>query len=200
MRRQAANAVTLSRLLLVAPFLLAVTGAAGTPGWLAAPLFLLIAASDVVDGRVARRLGTTSVRGRLFDHAADLCFVLAALTSYAWRGSISWAAPVAVAAAFGLYLAEFLRARGGRTRVPVTANRLGHLGGVCNYIVIGVLVSNETLGLHLISGGAIRLIAASVVIYSGAAVLARYAPALRVRSHRETARRAAVRPRPAALE
>jgi phosphatidylglycerophosphate synthase len=200
LRRQAANAVTLLRLLLVPPFLLSVAGAGGTPAWLAAPLFLFIAASDVVDGCVARRLGTTSSRGRAFDHAADICFVLAALSGYALLGSISWAAPIAVAVAFAVYVADSRSEGRRRASVPAIANRLGHFGGVCNYAVIGVLVGNETLGLYLLPSGLVRLIAASVVIYSSAAILLRYAPALRAALRTGTARRAAGRPRPAALE
>ena len=57
--RHAANLVTLLRLALVVPFVLAVQAAHGdgASGWPAAALFAVIAASDFVDGRLARRFG-----------------------------------------------------------------------------------------------------------------------------------------------
>ena len=38
--------------------------------WLAALLFAAVVASDVLDGRLARRLGCASVFGRFLDHGA----------------------------------------------------------------------------------------------------------------------------------
>jgi phosphatidylglycerophosphate synthase len=187
--------------LLAVPFLLCVQESGGVLGWTAAVLFCLIAASDVVDGRVARRLGTTSARGRVFDHGADIGFVLAALGAYAWRGAITWLAPIGVAISFVAYAIESARGSSKpQVAAPSIANRLGHLGGISNYVVVGVLVGNETVGLQLLPPAIIQLLGAAVVAYSGAAIVARFARAPIPLTHTGTARRAEGRPRAAGLE
>ncbi len=66
-----ANAITLTRLLLL--FVLVAMAYEAAPGWqlLNAPLLLLIFALDGLDGYVARRRGETSGFGALFDIAVD---------------------------------------------------------------------------------------------------------------------------------
>ena len=73
--------------------------------------FLLAAAigSDYVDGKVARRLGTASPGGQLFDHGTDCLFVTACLAGAAAAGSIPLALPILVAVAFGQYVFDSYR-------------------------------------------------------------------------------------------
>ena len=63
-------------------------------------------ATDLFDGVVARRQGTATAAGQLFDHATDCLFVTAALTGAALSGRVPPALPVLVAAAFGQYVVD----------------------------------------------------------------------------------------------
>ena len=71
--------------LLTPVFIALVCGARGADaaGVLAVVIFAVIAASDVWDGRVARRWGSESTGGRVFDHFADIGFIVSALSAYA---------------------------------------------------------------------------------------------------------------------
>jgi cardiolipin synthase len=160
----------------------------------------MIAASDVLDGRLARALDTTSPLGRAFDHAADITFILTALGAYARRGDLPWAAPAAVAVAFAVYVVDSWFGRPRSSTTPSAANWLGHLGGVCNYVVVGILVGNETVGLHLLPSRLVYALGAGVTFYSLAAILTRSLAVLERPIRTATARRAEDQPRPAALE
>ena len=70
---------------------------------------LLLAAaigSDYFDGVVARRQGTASAGGRLFDHATDCLFVTACLTGAALADSVPLVLPVLIAVAFSQYVLD----------------------------------------------------------------------------------------------
>lgn len=170
-----AHAITALRVLLAIPLILIVGGQSPLPVWYAAFLFAIIAASDVVDGRVARAAGTASNWGRGFDHGADIFFVLGTLTTYTWRGIAPWWVPASIAVAFAMYAIDAWR---GAAPSPArrAAGRIGHIGGICNYAVIGVLIGNETIGLHLLPPAFIAIMLVAVPVYSLASVVARYVP------------------------
>jgi phosphatidylglycerophosphate synthase len=81
-----ANVLTGLRLILALP----VTLAFAYPGALApeslVALILLAIASDLADGPAARRFGTASSAGMLFDHGTDFFFVTSALFAIAFSG------------------------------------------------------------------------------------------------------------------
>lgn len=72
----------------------------------AAALLAAAIATDWLDGRVARRRGTASPAGQLFDHATDCLFVTACLGGAALGGRIPLALPLLVAAAFLQYVVD----------------------------------------------------------------------------------------------
>ena len=78
------------------------------PGGLSAGLLLglvsLAIATDYCDGAVARRQGTASAGGQLFDHGTDFLFVTAGLTGAALAGLVPVALPVLIAVAFSQYV------------------------------------------------------------------------------------------------
>ena len=174
MRRHAANLISLLRVALALPFALAVLAAEhGTSGWIAAALFAVVAASDAVDGPLARRLGTVSRAGRALDHGADIAFLLTALAIYVWIGAAPWWVPAAVIAAFGMYVVD---ARWPPPTPPRwMADRIGHAGGVANWVVVGVLVGNRTVGLAWVPPPVMLTLCAAVPAYSGAAIAGRLA-------------------------
>lgn len=82
-----ANAVTVARLL-AAPVLVAMVAVAG-PSYSAFAIGFAVAATDGVDGWIARRQGATS-SGAFLDPLADKALVLGALAAVAGRGEVSW--------------------------------------------------------------------------------------------------------------
>jgi len=126
-----ANALTLLRLLAAAPCAWAVT--TGRPV-LAAAAFALAVASDLADGRLARRRGEASALGGLLDHASDATFVSVGLGALAVRGEVPAALPALVALAFLQYALDS-RALAGR---PLRASRLGRWNGIAYFALLGV--------------------------------------------------------------
>jgi phosphatidylglycerophosphate synthase len=173
--RHAANATTALRIALTPVFLCSVVRAqAGGSGWPAAGLFALVAVSDFVDGRIARRLGAESRGGRVLDHAADIAFILAALGLYVRLTVVPWWVPASIAVAFATYVIDSLRRSGARP--SLIGSRIGHLGGVCNYALIGVVVGNHTVGLGWLAPWMMQGLFALVPLYSAAAVWSRMVP------------------------
>ena len=177
LRRHAANGITALRIAATPLFLFAVASAhRGGSGATAAALFSLIAATDFVDGRVARRYRAESRGGRVLDHFADIAFLVSALGLYAAIGTVSWLVPFAVAASFAAYVVDSRR----RSRAPLlhlAGSRLGHLAGIANWVVVGILVFNETLALHWLPPILVRVIGWLVPVYSAAAITTRLAAA-----------------------
>jgi len=99
------NAITLIRPLATGPFIWCCMQARAHRGYgvAALALFGLIAASDRLDGWVARRRREASAFGRVLDHLCDVGFILASLGAFVWRGWAPWWLPAAIAWAFGLY-------------------------------------------------------------------------------------------------
>lgn len=173
-RRHAANLLTLLRVALAPAFAAAVAAAeGGATGWWAALLFALVAVSDALDGWVARRFGTVSRAGRALDHGADIVFLLTALGTYVGMGAIPWWVPASVAASFGLYVVD---ARWPPPAPPRwRADRVGHFGGVANWVLVGVLVGNRTVGLGWLPPPVMLVLCAAVPVYSAAAIAGRLA-------------------------
>ncbi len=169
----AANALTTGRILLTPVFAALICTAPSRPrlGWLAVLVFAVVAASDVIDGRMARRWGSASNGGRTFDHLADIGFILAALSTYALLGITPWWVPAAIAASFTFYVVDSWSrpsARGG-----LIGSRVGHLGGVLNYALVGVLVCNNSAGIHALSDATLSVLFWLVPAYSALAVVNR---------------------------
>ncbi len=170
----AANGLTATRVVLTPVFSLTVWFAERSwlLGVLAVAMFAVVAATDVLDGRVARRWRTASSAGRVFDHLADVGFLVLALSTYVGLGLAPWWVPAAIVGSFGVYVIDaWLRP------APVVPNvigsRIGHVGGVCNYVLVGVLVCNNSARIHLLSPAFLSLLFCLVPLYSGGAVLAR---------------------------
>jgi len=82
-----ANAVTMARLA-ATPILMGLVVALGA-SWTTVAVWFVVAATDGVDGYVARRMGTTR-SGAFLDPLADKVCVLGAMVSLVWRGSFWW--------------------------------------------------------------------------------------------------------------
>lgn len=173
LRPHFANALTATRVLLTPVFVALICAAPGRPvlGWLAVLVFAASAASDVIDGRLARRWGSASTGGRTFDHLADISFILAALWAYARLGLVPWWVPAAIASSFAFYVIDSWSRP--TVRGSLIGSRVGHVGGVCNYVLIGVLVCNDSAAIRALSDSTLHVLFCLVPIYSGLAIATR---------------------------
>ncbi|HJQ48827.1 MAG TPA: CDP-diacylglycerol--glycerol-3-phosphate 3-phosphatidyltransferase [Amycolatopsis sp.] len=88
-----ANILTLSRLVLVPIFVVALFADGGTDTWwrvVATVLFAIASLTDQVDGWVARRYGLITDFGKIADPIADKALIGAALIGLSLLGELSW--------------------------------------------------------------------------------------------------------------
>lgn len=140
------NLLTLIRPVCTGPFVLLCAQAlqSTAPGtrWGALLLFLLIVGSDLLDGWCARKLGQASPFGRVLDHACDVLFILIALGFFVIHNLVPWWLPAAIAWAFTLYVLDSWWRTTEQPQHSLVASRLGHLGGILNYVAVGLVTAN----------------------------------------------------------
>jgi phosphatidylglycerophosphate synthase len=132
---QAANLLSALRFLLAAVWILAFIAGARSPGILA-PIAVVGAISDFVDGRVARWMHSADGFGRWLDGFADIAFVIAALSCEATTGAIPSYIPLLIAISFTQYAIDSILI--SRSSTPLKS-RLGHWGGVLNFGLVIIL-------------------------------------------------------------
>lgn len=166
------NAITLIRPIGTGPFIWCCLQAQANRayGLAALVLFALIAASDILDGWMARRRREASAFGRGLDHFCDVGFILAALSAFVWQGWVPWWLPAAIAWAFGLYVTRSWWLRAGTVGPTLIGSRLGHLGGILNYGVVGLIALDLCLGRPLWASGitlVVFILLAALALLSG---------------------------------
>lgn len=136
---QMAHALTTVRLLLILPFALLMAHDEPHAAALAAAVLAVAIATDVLDGIIARRRGTASAAGGLFDHTTDCLFVAAGLAATAVRGAAPWLLPALVVTAFAQYVADSYWLHRGRS---LRTSRLGRWNGILYFVplVVDLLV------------------------------------------------------------
>jgi phosphatidylglycerophosphate synthase len=136
-RRWAADAVSLSRLLLLVPLVrFMIIGSPWAPVILAA-----IVASDLLDGPIARRLGTAGSRGALIDASCDVLVVMSA----AMAAALSDARYAGLAAVMSIAFLSY-----GALSLIVgrfAYTRLGRYDGVVSYSAIAVASARPLFAL-----------------------------------------------------
>ncbi len=118
----------------------------------------------------------------MLDHVADISFILCALAAYVSRGVAPWWVPAAIAASFAVYVGDSWW-QGGRVRPTLIGSRIGHTAGVLNYGLIGVLVGNESVGLHWLPAPVMHVLYLLVPLYSSAAIATRLLPVIWPKGH-----------------
>jgi phosphatidylglycerophosphate synthase len=139
-----ANALSVTRLILLAPLFWAVEQQAGV---LSVTVFVLVVASDVLDGKLARRAAQVSRFGTLLDHGCDAVFVAASAALLSTHGLVPMLLPVVIAIAFTQY------ARDGRAAASAAPrpSQMGRWNGIGYYVVVGVaLVAHHFLAGTLV--------------------------------------------------
>ena len=166
------NVITLIRPIGTGPFVWCCQHAQASTAYGVAALLLfgLIAASDMLDGWMARRRHQASAFGRVLDHLCDVGFILVALGMFAWQGWVPWWLPAAITWAFGLYALRSWWWTAGTTAPTLIGSRLGHLGGILNYGVVGLVTLDLCLGRLLWTAGInhfVFILLASLSLWSG---------------------------------
>ena len=130
--RAAANLLSVSRVVLSTIWICAFV--LDSRQWIVLGAIALCAAlTDLVDGPVARLSGAPSPLGRWLDSFADVVFVLTVLTCEAAIGAIPVYIPILIGMSFTQYVLDSIVI--SRAAAPVKS-RLGHWGGVVNYILV----------------------------------------------------------------
>jgi phosphatidylglycerophosphate synthase len=133
--RQSANLVSASRFILA--FIWVVVFFNDRPHrWKLRSIAICGAASDFLDGRIARRTHSAGRFGRWLDNAADVAFILTVLLCETYAGVIPVYLPALVAASFTQYIVDSMLISG--STLPVKS-RLGHWGGIFNYLIVILL-------------------------------------------------------------
>jgi len=136
----AANGLTLFRTVATIPIVWAI---AADQRFLALGLFVLAAASDALDGLLARRAGTGSPRGALLDPLADKLLVLGTLVALTAVGT-GWPVTVVTAAtALREGAVALLRVRAFGRGVALPADRLAKAKTAAQMIGVAMIIVGE---------------------------------------------------------
>jgi CDP-diacylglycerol---glycerol-3-phosphate 3-phosphatidyltransferase len=136
-----ANSITITRILLVPVFLAILLSGIPQPygDLLAAAVFILAAATDKLDGYVARRSKQVTTLGQFLDPLADKLLIAAALIALVSQGRIAaWVAMLIIGREIAV---SVLRIVGVSQGVSIPADRYGKLKTVLQIVyVVYVLV------------------------------------------------------------
>jgi cardiolipin synthase len=159
------NFISFARLLGVPLFLWLVLGVNSTAGdWWAVGILIASAASDWLDGKIARALNQESKLGQLLDPAADRLYIVATIIALAVRAIIPWWL-VAVLAARELVMAVVLAVLRRRGWGPLQVSFAGKAATLCLLYAFPLLF----LGSHATSYAEVtRVIGWTFVIWGSA--------------------------------
>lgn len=174
-----ANVLTVSRILLVPVFAVALFTDGGTdPAWryAATAVFAVAALTDRVDGWIARRYGLITDFGKIADPIADKALIGAALVGLSVLGELPWwVTAVIVAREVGVTLLRFWVIRHG----VIAASRGGKAKTLAQIVAIGVyllpLPASAEVVRWVLMGLALLLTAATGLDYVARAVRLRAA-------------------------
>ena len=153
-----ANALTAVRLALALPVAVGLARPERLSPGVVALLIGLAIVTDLLDGPVARRQGTASASGMLFDHSTDCLFVTSGLTGVAIAGSITPILPVLIPFAFAQYVVDsYVWHRQRQLR----AGFLGRWNGILYFVPI-VLVAATRLPFPAAFASLLRLAAGAL--------------------------------------
>lgn len=133
------NALSILRILMVPLFIAVYFGGSPNSHIWATVVFLLAGLTDIIDGRIARRLGQITMLGRILDPLADKLMVFAALICCVLSGFV----PVWVVILF--FVKEVAQGVCGlllyrKIKDMPPSNTIGKIGTTCFYITIAVTI------------------------------------------------------------
>jgi phosphatidylglycerophosphate synthase len=123
-------------------------------------LFVWAVATDFADGSLARHRGEASSLGGLLDHSTDALFCSVGLGALAWTGVVPAALPFLVAAAFLQYMLDS-RSIAGQ---PLRASFLGRWNGILYFVMVGIPIVRNALGIEWPGPGLVTAIGWALVV------------------------------------
>jgi CDP-diacylglycerol--glycerol-3-phosphate 3-phosphatidyltransferase len=157
-----ANAVTLARVVLTPLLLVVIVSWGPSPAVLMA--WILLSATDGLDGYLARRHGTTR-SGAFLDPLADKLLVLGAMFALVARG-LFWWLPVAIIAAREVAM-SFYRSWVGRQGVSVPARSSAKVKTVVQVVSVGLALLPVIADHHLWVASGVLWAAVVLTVVSG---------------------------------
>lgn len=170
------NALTLARVVLVAPMVVLLLGEQAAP---AACVFGVGALSDILDGYIARSRGSVTTFGKLMDPVADKLLIGGALISLAATSRVAVWVVVVIGAREAAVTA--LRATASRRGIVIAANNLGKAKTTLQIVTIVALIVAADPGAAWVDAlvlGAVAITVASGASYFASAVPPRGKPAV----------------------
>jgi len=134
-------ALALTRVLLT-PVIMALLRAASP---LALPLYVAALATDLLDGKAARLLGSSSNEGAALDAGADFLLVAAGFTHYAFAGLVSPLLLGLMASSFLQYFATI--------NLPIKGSLGKHVGTLL-FTLLGALIINPSAHIGAVANAA----------------------------------------------
>ena len=164
-----ANAITIARILLIPVFLVLLLGGIPEPygDIAAAAVFILAAATDKLDGYVARRNEQITTLGQFLDPLADKLLIAAALIALVSQGRVAaWVAMLIIGREIAV---SVLRIVGVSQGVSIPADKYGKLKTVLQIVyIVYILVPTDKIAtlIHVSTDVAtvIQWILAGVVV------------------------------------
>lgn len=157
-----ANAVTLARVAFT-PLLLVVIVSSG-PSLAVLAAWIVLSATDGVDGYLARRHGTTR-SGAFLDPLADKLLVLGAMSALVARG-LFWWLPVVIIAVREVAMSGY-RSWVGRQGVSIPARSSAKLKTVVQGVAVGLALLPVVADHHLWVARAVLWVAVVLTVVSG---------------------------------
>jgi CDP-diacylglycerol--glycerol-3-phosphate 3-phosphatidyltransferase len=138
------NAITMARILAVPFFiwsLVSVSDQQSPLRWFSVLIFIVIMASDGVDGAIARKKGLVTNLGKLLDPIADKALLGGALITLSILGQVAWWVTILILVReLGITVYRLLVAK----REVIAASTGGKLKTIFQGIMVGFLVSPLT--------------------------------------------------------
>lgn len=162
-----ANKLTLLRVVLVPVFMLFVLLKIPHGDFIAAGIFALAAATDSLDGYIARKRNEVTNFGKFIDPLADKLLVTAALLSLVEMGRLgSWVAMIIIGREFAVTGLRVIAASEG---IVIAASKLGKWKTVFQIIaILAILVQDYPFSLlHIPIGNIALVLAVFFTIFSG---------------------------------
>ena len=164
-----ANALTLARFL-ATPVFIALVATRG-PSWAAVAVGLPLVATDILDGWIARRMGTTR-SGAFLDPLADKILVIGSLVVLVAKHE-QWWLPVALITARELAI-SVMRSHLGRRGISVPASGLAKLKTLSQDCAVGFSVLPPLAPHHLVIARSFLWVAVVLSLWTGAQYLTAY--------------------------
>jgi CDP-diacylglycerol---glycerol-3-phosphate 3-phosphatidyltransferase len=158
------NTLTLFRILLVPVFVVALLDATDGAKWIAAAVFATAAATDGLDGYLARSRRSETNFGKVMDPIADKLLIAAALISLVSIDRLAaWVAMVIIAREFAV---SGLRIAAGAQGVVIPASSLGKVKTMTQIVAILALIAAADAGAWWVQ--VLLYLAVAATLVSGA--------------------------------